>query len=106
MSACSAGDPGSIPWLGRSPGEGNGNPLQCSSETSPAEGKGVTGDNEKAPLAAAENASSLMLQGYLSVRQGVAKKIPSANQQKERKHVGNKTWLLTFKSFLILRKRN
>ena len=27
-SACSAGDPGSIPELGRSPGEGNGNPLQ------------------------------------------------------------------------------
>ena len=27
-SACNVGDPGSIPWLGRSPGEGNGNPLQ------------------------------------------------------------------------------
>ena len=27
-SACSAGDPGSVPGLGRSPGEGNGNPLQ------------------------------------------------------------------------------
>ena len=26
--ACSAGDLGSIPGLGRSPGEGNGNPLQ------------------------------------------------------------------------------
>ena len=26
--ACSAEDPGSIPELGRSPGEGNGNPLQ------------------------------------------------------------------------------
>ena len=25
-----AGDPGSIPGSGRSPGEGNGNPLQCS----------------------------------------------------------------------------
>ena len=29
-SACSARDPGSIPGLGRSPGEGNGNPLQYS----------------------------------------------------------------------------
>ena len=29
-SACNAGDPGSIPGLGRSPGEGNGNPLQHS----------------------------------------------------------------------------
>ena len=28
--ACSAGDPGGIPGLGRSPGEGNGNPLQYS----------------------------------------------------------------------------
>ena len=29
-SACDAGDPGSIPWLGRSPGERNGNSLQYS----------------------------------------------------------------------------
>ena len=29
-SACDAGDQGSIPGLGRSPGEGNGNPLQYS----------------------------------------------------------------------------
>ena len=27
-SACNAADPGLIPGLGRSPGEGNGNPLQ------------------------------------------------------------------------------
>ena len=30
-SACNAGDVGSIPWWGRSPGEGNGNALQNSS---------------------------------------------------------------------------
>ena len=29
-SACNAGDPGSIPGSGRSPGEENGNPLQYS----------------------------------------------------------------------------
>ena len=29
-SACNAGDLGSIPGLGKSPGEGNGNPLQYS----------------------------------------------------------------------------
>ena len=29
-SACNVGDPGLIPGLGRSPGEGNGYPLQCS----------------------------------------------------------------------------
>ena len=28
--ACNAGDPGSVPGLRRSPGEGNGNPLQYS----------------------------------------------------------------------------
>ena len=30
VSACNAGDPGSIRGLGRSPGEGNGDPLQYS----------------------------------------------------------------------------
>ena len=30
VSACNAGDLGSIPGSGRSPGEGNGNPLQYS----------------------------------------------------------------------------
>ena len=30
VSACNVGDPDSIPGLGRSPGEGNGNPLQYS----------------------------------------------------------------------------
>ena len=29
-SACNAEDPGSIPGLGRSPGEGNGYPFKCS----------------------------------------------------------------------------
>ena len=29
-STCNMGDPSSIPGLGRSPGEVNGNPLQCS----------------------------------------------------------------------------
>ena len=29
-SVCNSGDPGSIPGLGRSPGEGSGNPLQYS----------------------------------------------------------------------------
>ena len=34
-SACNAEDPGAIPGLGRSPGEGNGNPLQYSSLENP-----------------------------------------------------------------------
>ena len=35
---CSARDPGSIPGLGRSPGEGNGNPLQNSCLENPMDG--------------------------------------------------------------------
>ena len=37
-SASNAGDPGSIPGLGRSPGEGNGNPLQYSCLEDPMDG--------------------------------------------------------------------
>ena len=36
-SACNAGDLGSIPGLGRSLGEGNGNPLQCSCLENPVD---------------------------------------------------------------------
>ena len=37
-SAYNAGDPGSIPGLGRSPGEGNGNPRQYSCLENPMDG--------------------------------------------------------------------
>ena len=37
-SVCNAGDPGSIPGLGRSPGEGNGSPLQYSPLENPMDG--------------------------------------------------------------------
>ena len=37
-SACNAGHLGSIPGLGRSPGEGNGNPLQYSCLENPTDG--------------------------------------------------------------------
>ena len=39
MSAWNAGDPDSIPGSGRSPGEGNGNPLQYSCLENPMEGE-------------------------------------------------------------------
>ena len=38
-SAYNAGDPGSISGLGRSPGVGNGNPLQYPSLENPMDGK-------------------------------------------------------------------
>ena len=37
-SARNAGDPGSIPGSGKSPGEGNGNPLQHSCLENPMDG--------------------------------------------------------------------
>ena len=37
-SACTAGDPGSVPGLGRSSGEGNGNSLQYSCLENPMDG--------------------------------------------------------------------
>ena len=37
-SACKAEDPGLIPGSGRSPGEGNGNPLQYSYLENPMDG--------------------------------------------------------------------
>ena len=37
VSACNAGDPGSIPGSGRCPGEGHGNPLQYSSLENPTD---------------------------------------------------------------------
>ena len=37
-SDCNAGDPGLIPGLGRSPGEGNGNTLQYSCLENPMDG--------------------------------------------------------------------
>ena len=39
VSACNAGDLGSIPGSGRSPGEGNGNPLQYSCLENPMDGR-------------------------------------------------------------------
>ena len=38
LSACNAGDLGSLPGLGTSPGEGNGNPPQYSCLENPMDG--------------------------------------------------------------------
>ena len=38
VSVCNAGDTGSIPGLGRPPGEGNGSPLQYSCLENPMDG--------------------------------------------------------------------
>ena len=41
MFACNVGDPGLIPGSGRSPGEGNGNPLQHSCLENPTDGRSL-----------------------------------------------------------------
>ena len=43
VSACSSGDLGLIPRSGRSPGEGNGNPLQYSCLENPMHGRSLVG---------------------------------------------------------------
>ena len=45
-SASNAGDLGLIPGSGRSPGEGNGNPLQCSCLENPMDGKAFSKINK------------------------------------------------------------
>ena len=44
-SACNAGDLGSIPGSGRSPGEGHGNPLQCSCLENPHGERSLAGSS-------------------------------------------------------------
>ena len=46
-SACSVGDLGSIPGLGRSLGEGNGNPLQCSCLENPCGQRSLAGPSPR-----------------------------------------------------------
>ena len=54
-SACNVGDSGLIPGLGRSPGEGNGNPLQYSCLENPMDreawGATVTKSHEELDMA-------------------------------------------------------
>ena len=54
-SACNEGDPSSIPGSGRSPGEGNGNPLQYSCRENPMDG----GDWQATVLGVAKNQTQL-----------------------------------------------
>ena len=42
-STCNAGDMGSVPGLGRSPGEGHGNPLQYSCLENPRRQRSLAG---------------------------------------------------------------
>ena len=61
ISACNAGDLGSIPGLGRSPGEGNDNPLQYSCLENPMD----------------KGAWQATVYGVLGVRHNLATKPPT-----------------------------
>ena len=71
-SACNAGDLGSIPGSGRSPGEGNGNPLQYSCLENPMDrgawqatvhGVARVGHNLATKLPRSQDTAGLGLQG-------------------------------------------
>jgi len=72
-SACSAGDPASIPGLGRSPGEGNGNPLQYSCLENPMD----------------RGAWQAIVHGVARVGHNLAAKPPSPNQGERRFYNSN-----------------
>ena len=54
-SACNAGDPGLIPGLGRSPGEGYGNPLQYSCLRNPNGWRNLVGYSPWGPESVGHN---------------------------------------------------
>ena len=72
-SACNAGDPASIPGLGRSPGEGNGNPLQYSCLENPMD----------------RGAWQAIVHGVARVGHNLAAKPPSPNQGERRFYNSN-----------------
>ena len=61
MSAWNVGDPGSIPGLGRSPGEGNSHPLQYSGLENPMEGGDQGSSNTSITWKLVRNANSQIL---------------------------------------------
>ena len=76
-SACNAGDPGSIPGSGRSPGEGNGNPLQYACLENPMD---------------REACWTIIVHGIARVRHNLATKPPPQSPQRDlqrtEKHTG------------------
>ena len=74
-SACSAGDQGLIPGLGRSPGEGNGSPLQYSSLQNPMD----------------RGAWWATVHGVIRVRQDLATKPPPPSKEKLERICGTGT---------------
>ena len=84
-SACNAGDLGSIPGLGRSPGEGNGNPFQYSCLKNPMDrgawratvhgvAKSQTGLNDFTHMGTITTSAERYIEGLLAVQSNGLKK--------------------------------
>ena len=86
-SACNAGDTGSISGLGRSPGEGNGNPLQYSCLENPQGQRSLVGYSPQGCKESdtTERLSTAQL-GFLS---GSAVRNPPARQEMQKTRVGS-----------------
>ena len=70
-SPSNAGDPGSISGSGRSPGEGNGNPLQCSCLENPMDEEAwlaaIYGVAQSRTLLKRFSSSSIVLLGWTTI---------------------------------------
>ena len=64
-SACSAGDLGSVPQLGRPPGEGHGNTLQCSCLENPYGQKNLVSNS---PWGLKESDTTDRLRTYIKLK--------------------------------------
>ena len=79
VSACNAEDPGSLSGLGRSPGEGNGNPLQYFCLENPMDGRDCqpivhrvaeSDTTERLHFLGSQSHSDQIREGYKSIQTG------------------------------------
>ena len=81
-SVCNAGDPGSIPGLGRSPGEGNGSPLQYSCLENPMDRGALVGYR---PWGRKESETTKWLQFQISLSYCTSNILPFLNKKVKEK---------------------
>ena len=96
-STCNEGDPGSIPELGRSPGEGNGNPLQYSCLENPIDG----GAWEAAVHGVAKSQTRLSNFAFLSFWKQKHHHKPSWNKNEKSKKINLNSQYVDINGYLI-----
>ena len=93
-SASNAGDPGSIPGSGRSPGEGNGNPLQYSCLENPMDGEAQQATVHRVAKSRTRLSDSTYLLTYYKKRKMDSRMVVS---------VGQKVWGIGFTLNRVIR---